>query len=317
MPRIHPQADDRLEGRGGLDFRAPRRRTGTAPRAAGDLPADDGNPDPLEEHRLHGRRPDSLPARRDGHRAPRRHHRPALDELAHLAQRAQGPRARDHRAARGADHLRPVPPDARFLAPRRRDDGAVDDEKRRPADRDPHPHVRALRSQELAPGRLRGVAAGDPAVRDPHGALPPVSRGHGLDLARLEEEHDPARPALRLRRDDPDHAGRRLDLRGPRDLPTASRGGRGAAARPLPPPPPPRHRRDGRGLPRRAPAPEASLRPETDPDRPPRRSASARAIRARGHASPPPSRTPTRSRSSTTAGPRTALTTTSWNTCPA
>ena len=126
MPRIHPQADDRLESRGDLDFRAPRRGTGAAPRAAGDLPADDGNLDPLEEHRPHGRRPDSLPARRDGHRAPRRHHRPALDELAHLAQRAQDPRARDHRAARRADHLRPVPPDARFLAPRRRDDGPVE-----------------------------------------------------------------------------------------------------------------------------------------------------------------------------------------------
>ena len=44
-------------------------------------------------------------------------------------------------------------------------------------DRDPHPHLRALRPQELAPGRPRGMAAGDLAVRDPPGTLPPVSRG--------------------------------------------------------------------------------------------------------------------------------------------
>ena len=155
------------------------------------------------------------------------------------------------------------------------------------------------------------------AVRDPAGPLPAASRGDGVALARVADEHDPAALALRLRRDDPAHPGRRLGLRGPHDLPAAPAGRRGPAARPVSPPAADRRRRDGRGLPGRAPAPEAPLRRQADPagrrGRPDGRwsGSSARS------ASPPRSRTRTPSRSTTTAGPRTGPTTTSWSTCRA
>ena len=75
---------------------------------------------------------------------------------------------------------------------------------------DPDPHLRALRPEELAPRRARGGAARAAALRDLAGPLPAAPRGDGLARARVEEERDPAAPAVQLRCDDPAHPGRRL-----------------------------------------------------------------------------------------------------------
>ncbi len=97
-----------------------------------------------------------------------------------------------------------------------------------------------------------------------------------------EESPHPAGPSPRLRCADPAHAGRRLDLRGPHDVPAAPGGRRGPAARPVSPPAAARRRGDGRGLPGRAPAPEAPLRREADPAGRRDRPAGPGAVRARG-----------------------------------
>ena len=95
----------------------------------------------------------------------------------------------------------------------------------------------------------------------------------------------------------------------PRQRP-AHRAARGPQVRPVPARAEAGRRRDGRGLPRRAPAAEAPLRPQADqargrvPTRSPWPGSSARCSR------PPGCRTPTRSRSTTTATPTTARSTT-------
>ncbi len=104
------------------------------------------------------------------------------------------------------------------------------------------------------------------ALRDPAGPHPAVSRRDGVALEGMAVEQHPTHPPLPLRRDDPAHAGRRLDLRGPHAVPAAPASRRGPAARPVSPPAAARRRGDGRGLPGRAPAPEAPLRREADPD---------------------------------------------------
>ena len=72
-------------------------------------------------------------------------------------------------------------------------------------------------------------------------------------------------------------------VRRPRAEHDAAGGLRGPAARPVPPPRGRhRRRRDGRGLPGRAPAAEAALRRQADPARGGRRPAGAGPVRARG-----------------------------------
>ena len=75
----------------------------------------------------------------------------------------------------------------------------------------------------------------------------------------------PRIPPLRLRCDDLAHARRRLDLRGSHNVSAAPPGRSSPAGRPVSPAAAARRRRDGRGLPGRAPAPEAPLCPQVDP----------------------------------------------------
>src|SRR5262249_55727565 len=148
------------------------------------------------------------------------------------------------------------------------------------ADRHPDRDLRALRPQELAPRRAAGRAAGPAPVRDLDGPQLAGPGGDAVALGGVELQPHPTPPAPPLRRHDPADPGRRLDLRRPHHAPAPPPGRRGPTVRTVSPPTTARRRRHGRGLPRRAPAPEAALRPEADPPRRRRRPPRPRTLRA-------------------------------------
>ncbi len=253
-----------------------------APRAADGLHPHPGRPGPLAARRHRGRRPDALSRRCGDRPGPRRPHRRALEPPADLAGLAQGPGAGHRRHARRPGRDRAVPHDARFLARRRRDDGATRPQERGAAERRPDPHLRALRPQELATCRARSRSARRPALRDVGRPGRAVSGRHEVAVARVEPRHDPEGRPVRLRCAHADDPGGRLGVRGAHDLSPAAAGRRGPEAGPVLPGTTPRRGRDGRGLPGRAQAAEAPLRREADPPGPRVRAARAGAIRARG-----------------------------------
>ena len=106
--------------------------------------------------------------------------------------------------------------------------------------------------------------AGPPAVLDPAGLLPSTPGGDGGADAL-----DDTPRTVQLRRADPADPGRRLGLRGPARSPgcggRSPRPGSSASIASAAD----RRRRDGRGLPGRAPAPQAPLRRQADPARAP------------------------------------------------
>ena len=105
------------------------------------------------------------------------------------------------------------------------------------ADRRADPHIRALRPQELAPRRGRRRAAGFAPLRHPRGAGPAAPRGDCVARRRVVVRPGSAGIRVRLRWADPDHPGRRRDVRGPHDLPRLRREvAEGPAARPVSPP---------------------------------------------------------------------------------